>query len=133
MTSSLQWHQAWKKILGTFSILVTFLAICKQVWAIFFKKLVIAKLGYKNCIPELNGKHWKKFKIFKTICSEPFDFFLNLFFRKLVIFSKLQLPSLWNRAWAISNFLPNLVVFDFAWRFSAKCEWIFPKSKFWLI
>ena len=49
-------------------------------------------------------------------------FFLNLYFRKLVIFSKLHLPSLWNRAWAISNFLPNLVVFDFAWRFSAKGE-----------
>ena len=57
-------------------------------------------------------------------------FFLNLFLRQVVIFSKLQLPSLWNRTWAISNFFPNLVVFDFAWRFSAKCSWIFPKSKF---
>ena len=31
-------------------------------------------------------------------------FFLNLFRRQLVIFSELQLPSLWNRAWSISNF-----------------------------
>ena len=70
-------------------------------------------------------KHLEKnLKFYKKFFSEPF-------FRKLVIFSKLQLPSLWNRAWAISNFLPNLVVFDFAWRFSAKCEWIFPKNKFW--
>ena len=88
----------------------------------FFQKtrycqIRLTKIAFPNQTP------WKKFKIFKTFCSEPF------FFRKLVIFSKLQLPSLWNHTWAVSNFSSNLVVFDFAWRFSAKCEWIFPKKQ----
>ena len=65
--SSLQWHHAWKKIQGLFSILVTFFAVCKQLWAILFKRLVIAKLGWKNYIPQLNT--WKKFKIFKNFFS----------------------------------------------------------------
>ena len=59
MTSSLQWHHAWKKILGLFSILVTFFAVCKQLWAILVKRLVIAKLGWKNYIPQPNTS--KKF------------------------------------------------------------------------
>ena len=106
-----------------------------QFWLLFCGlQATVSDFGQKTSYCQIRlkklhfpTKHLEKILKFSKI------FFLNLFFRQLVIFSKLQLPSLWNRAWAISNFLPNLVVFDFAWRFSAKCSWIFPKSKFWLI
>ena len=61
-----------EKNFNTFSNLATFFAVCKQLWAILVKRLVIAKLGWKNYIPQLNTP-WKKFKIFKKIFSEPFS------------------------------------------------------------
>ena len=80
MTSSLQWHHAWKKISGLFSILVTFFAVCKQLWAILIKRLVIAKLGWKNYIPQL--KHLEKnLKFSKIFFSEPFSSTVSDFFK----------------------------------------------------
>ena len=85
MTSSLQWHHAWKKISGLFSILVTFFAVCKQLWAILVNRLVIAKLGWKNYIPQPNTM--KKFKIFKKFFSEPFFSTVGDFFKVAIAIS----------------------------------------------
>ena len=68
-----------EKISGLFSILVTFFAVCKQLWAILFKRLVIAKLGWKNYIPQPTP--WKNFKIFKIFFSEPFFSTVGDFFK----------------------------------------------------
>ena len=124
----LQWHHAWKKHFGTFFNFgwLLFFPVCKQVWAILVKRLVIAKLGWKNYNPQPNTLE-TNLKFCKSFFSEPF------FSTVSDIFQSCNCHTFWNRAWAVSNFLPNLVVFDFAWRFSAKFEWIFPKSKFCLI
>ena len=69
-----------KKFWDFFSFLVTFFPVCKQVWAILVKRLVIAKLGWKNYIPQPNTL--KKFlKFCKNFFSEPFFSTVSDFFK----------------------------------------------------
>ena len=73
-----------KKFCDFFQFWLLFFAVCKQLWAILVKRLVITKLRQKK-ITFLNQTPWNKFKIFNKI------FLPNHFFSTVSDFFKVAI------------------------------------------